>query len=62
MSEKDTVVQCKKCGKKQHLDFVDGLKNGWPKCCGYTMTIIESTANVGQVVRANFAVERGDKP
>jgi len=36
----DTVVRCKKCGMVQYLNFVDGLKNGWLKCCGRSTTII----------------------
>jgi len=31
MSDYDTIVQCKKCGKKQYLRFANGLKNGWSK-------------------------------
>lgn len=33
------IVWCRHCGKKQKVDPVASLKNGWPKCCGYTMTI-----------------------
>lgn len=32
-------VWCRQC---RHTDFVDSaaaLRTGWPKCCGYTMTI-----------------------
>lgn len=42
----DTVVQCKKCGRKQFLDFANGLKNGWSKCCGETMSILKTVADV----------------
>ena len=47
----DTVVQCKKCGKKQYLMFVNGLKNGWSKCCGETMPIIEHHADIEEAVK-----------
>ena len=30
-------VWCKTCGHPQRVN--NGLVNGWPKCCGYTMTI-----------------------
>jgi len=50
-AEYDTTVQCPKCGKKQHLQFVNGLKNGWTKCCGYAMPIIRCTANIEQAVK-----------
>ena len=32
-------VWCCQCGKTQHVDSADAMRNGWPKCCGYTMTI-----------------------
>ena len=47
----DTTVQCKKCGRKQHLDFVNGLKNGWSTCCGETMPIVYSTVKVAEAVQ-----------
>ena len=47
----DTVVQCKKCGRKQYLDFINGLKNGWSQCCGQTMPILKTTANIPQVMK-----------
>jgi len=46
----DTVVECAKCGKRQYLDFAMGLKNGWSKCCGYTMQIVKTTANIEKAV------------
>ena len=31
-------LMCTRCGKKSPLGDVGyKLKNGWPKCCGYTM-------------------------
>lgn len=30
-------VWCRKCGHTQKVK--NGLANGWPKCCGFTMTI-----------------------
>jgi hypothetical protein len=32
-------VMCRHCGRMQRQGMADGLRNGWPKCCGYTMTI-----------------------
>ena len=32
-------VWCKTCGKTQWVKSAEALRNGWPKCCGYTMTI-----------------------
>lgn len=33
------IVWCRTCGKSLKVDSGDCLQNGWPKCCGYTMTI-----------------------
>lgn len=32
-------VWCKECGKTLKVDGAECLRKGWPKCCGYTMTI-----------------------
>lgn len=32
-------VWCRKCGHTQRVDSAGALRNGWPKCCGETMTI-----------------------
>ena len=32
-------VWCRSCGRMQRVDGADALRNGWPKCCGATMTI-----------------------
>lgn len=33
------MVWCKTCGRSQSTAGTDPMRNGWPKCCGYTMTI-----------------------
>ena len=33
------VVWCTTCGKSQKVLPSICLRDGWPKCCGYTMTI-----------------------
>lgn len=32
-------VWCRNCRREEKVDSAEALKNGWPKCCGYTMTI-----------------------
>jgi hypothetical protein len=32
-------VWCRSCGATQKVDSGQALQRGWPKCCGYTMTI-----------------------
>lgn len=33
------MVWCITCKRKQAVDAAECLRHGWPKCCGYTMTI-----------------------
>jgi|GEM_PF-4398906 len=33
------IVWCTECGVHRHVDSEDCFKHGWPKHCGYTMTI-----------------------
>lgn len=32
-------VWCLTCGRSRRVDSAECLHTGWPKCCGYTMTI-----------------------
>ena len=33
------TVWCTHCGRSQSVRAAARLRDGWPKCCGYTMTI-----------------------
>ena len=33
------MVWCQECGRSQKVNSSEALRSGWPKCCGYTMTI-----------------------
>lgn len=33
------MVWCTTCGASERVDGAHALRHGWPKCCGYTMTI-----------------------
>ena len=32
-------VWCTTCGRSQGVNTSNRMQHGWPKCCGYTMTI-----------------------
>jgi hypothetical protein len=52
--EDDTIEECKKCGRRIHLRFANGLKNGWDICCGQTMTLVKypkSSKAIGEAVK-----------
>lgn len=46
----DTIVQCETCGKRQYLNFANGLKNGWSTCCGKTMPLVYYPTNIEGIV------------
>lgn len=33
------IVWCTVCGNEKRVGAAGCLQEGWPKCCGYTMTI-----------------------
>lgn len=33
------IVWCTTCGRSKQVNSSAALSQGWPKCCGYTMTI-----------------------
>ena len=32
-------VWCRRCGHTERVQSASAMRHGWPKCCGYTMTI-----------------------
>lgn len=32
-------VWCRSCGSTRAVNSAGAMSNGWPKCCGHTMTI-----------------------
>jgi hypothetical protein len=49
-------VQCTVCGKTR-MSGHNPLKNGWPKCCDYTMCLVDAHAfieNINAEVRGCF--------
>ncbi len=45
------MVWCTTCGRSESVKAAARLRDGWPKCCGYTMTIDSPEE------RRNFAVQ-----
>lgn len=39
-------VRCEKCGRTMKVDSAECLRSGWPKCCGYTMTLLPARAAI----------------
>jgi len=33
------LVQCRTCKRIESVESASCMQTGWPKCCGYTMTL-----------------------
>ena len=51
MSDMDCDLVCTVCGRKSTTRFALSLRNGWEKCCGYTMRLIRTTADIDAAVQ-----------
>lgn len=56
-------VWCRQCGRTQRTNSAWAMRYGWPKCCGYTMTIDspEEQQRLDKKV-PNAAANAGGKP
>jgi hypothetical protein len=53
----DTILWCMCCGRVQSADFAASLTAGWPSCCGRTMWLQSTTADLEAATRR--AIEHG---
>jgi hypothetical protein len=44
-------VWCRACGRTEGVNGGDAMRNGWPKCCGSTMTISSPEERAKQEAR-----------
>ena len=58
MSTGNTTVRCDKCSREQRVNFSVCLRTGWPKCCGYTMRLMTTKADIAAAVDEAFAPVR----
>ena len=42
----DSLVTCDTCGTEERVEFAHCLRHGWPICCGYTMRLIYTDADI----------------
>lgn len=50
MSTSDSKVKCESCGREAQPNFAKCLREGWPECCGSTMRLMNTQADIGQAV------------
>jgi hypothetical protein len=48
------MVWCRQCGWSQSVSSAHAFKHGWPKCCGYTMTIDSPEEQAALKARASM--------
>jgi len=54
----DTLVKCDRCGSQPRVAFAKGLAGGWPECCGETMRLVRTNADVGATADERFRRHR----
>jgi hypothetical protein len=50
MSGNDTYLHCTVCGRTSSTSFKSSLERGWEKCCGYTMRLMRTEADIERAV------------
>lgn len=52
MSERpNSTVECQTCSKQIDVDFSTALRQGWPRCCGYTMHLVRRPHDISRATR-----------
>lgn len=51
----DTTVRCRACHATQRVNYARCLRESWPMCHGASMSIVASSADVGEAVGAAMA-------
>lgn len=52
-------VKCDKCGATKEVDFAACVRKGWPTCCGYTMRLLRTQADIDAAVGKAVSPVRG---
>lgn len=47
LPRQDSFLRCTVCGRTSTASFSSSLRTGWEKCCGYTMRLERTDADVG---------------
>lgn len=46
----DSYLKCTVCGRESTTNFASSLARGWEKCCGYTMRLERTDADIDAAV------------
>jgi hypothetical protein len=50
----DSYLRCTVCGRTSTTDFASSLRTGWERCCGYTMRLERTDADIEAAVASAF--------
>jgi hypothetical protein len=50
-AQHDCELRCNVCGRESKANFASSLRDGWEECCGYTMSLVSTSADVGDATR-----------
>jgi hypothetical protein len=50
LSVVDSTVRCSYCGAAHMVSFTHCLAERWPEHCGYTMTLVDTSADIEAIV------------
>ena len=51
----DSYLYCTVCGRTSTTSFASSLETGWEMCCGYTMNLERTDADIDAAVAEAFA-------
>jgi hypothetical protein len=54
----DSYLRCTVCGRTSTTDFASSLRTGWERCCGYTMRLERTDADIDAAVGQVLAPAR----
>jgi len=52
--QSDSQLRCTQCGRISRTNFAHSLRHGWEMCCGYTMTLERTEADMDAAVGSAF--------
>ena len=55
----DSYLRCTVCGRHSTTNFASSLRSGWEKCCGYTMRLEGTKADIDSAVKTTISAQVG---
>jgi hypothetical protein len=55
----NTLVECKRCGNQEKVNFVKAMTGSWPYCCHEGMHLIDTEINIQEEMKKIYKNKRG---